>query len=70
MFSIYSNVAEKLGYKNGQKDNSLWKLAAWKEKNTRLESKKTVKNFHILYESDVSIPTIKPDERKAYQASD
>ena len=49
LFSIYNNIAGELGYKTDQKDKILWKLAAWKEKNTRVELNKFANGFHITY---------------------
>lgn len=49
MFSIYMKVAQELSSGSDQKDNSLWKLAAWKEKETRIELNNNVNNFHITY---------------------
>lgn len=49
LFSIYMKVAQELSSGSDQKDNSLWKLAAWKEKETRIELNNNVNNFHITY---------------------
>jgi hypothetical protein len=49
MYSIYTSLAAEKNIHEEKRDQTLWKIGQWKDKNVKVKSKIGAKNFRVIH---------------------